>query len=230
MNMIVQIYTIQSTEEAEELVKIGVDNLGLTPANIGLPGEISIELAKEIFSIVKSKNNIALSVSSKVNEILDMAFYVNPDILHLCGEPGSITHDDLLSIRQGIMQKKQDIKIMQAVSVEDLASVDLAIQYSKLVDYIILDTSTTSVEGIGASGNTHDWNISKKIVDNVSIPVVLAGGLSADNVSEAIKKVRPWAVDSLTHTNKYFPDGSFVKDIKKVSRFIENSRQTDEKN
>ena len=69
--MKVQIYTIQSIEEAESLLNLGVDNIGLTPASIGLPGEITVELAKAIFTSVKSSNNIALSVSNNINEILN---------------------------------------------------------------------------------------------------------------------------------------------------------------
>ena len=59
--MYVQIYTVQSVEEAKKLIHLGVDNIGITPASIGLPGEITEELAKDIFNTVKSMNNIALS-------------------------------------------------------------------------------------------------------------------------------------------------------------------------
>ena len=58
--MYVQIYTVQSINEAKQLHQLGVDNIGLTPASIGLPGEITEELAKDIFNSVKSTNNIAL--------------------------------------------------------------------------------------------------------------------------------------------------------------------------
>ncbi len=224
--MKVQIYTIQSVEEAEALVTLGVDNIGVTPASIGLPGEITIELAKAIFSSVKSSNNIALSVSSSIKEILDMTFEVKPDILHLCGEEGALNRQDLMSLKTELHSHSKEIRLMQAISVDNWDSVDLAKKYSEIADYLILDTSTTEVEGIGASGDIHDWNISKAIVDNVTIPVVLAGGLSPDNVRDAIAKVNPWAVDSLTHTNKYFDDGTFIKDLNKVEQFIDNSKST----
>lgn len=224
--MKVQIYTIQSVEEAEALVTLGVDNIGVTPASIGLPGEITIELAKAIFSSVKSSNNIALSVSSSIKEILDMTFEVKPDILHLCGEEGALNRQDLMSLKTKLHTHSKEIRLMQAISVDNWDSVDLAKKYSEIADYLILDTSTTEVEGIGASGDIHDWNISKAIVDNVTIPVVLAGGLSPDNVRDAIAKVNPWAVDSLTHTNKYFDDGTFIKDLNKVEQFINNSKST----
>ena len=221
--MIIQIYTIQSKTEALELVNLGVDNIGLTPASIGLPGEISPDLAKDIFENVKSKHNIALSVSNKINEIVEMCLFVKPDVLHLCGEPGNLSDEEINLIKTKISSEIPNIKIMQAVSVDNWDAVDVAIKYSKLADFLILDTSTKDVEGIGASGAIHDWNISKTIVDSVSIPVILAGGLSPDNVSDAIARVKPWGVDSLTHTNKYNIDGSFVKDLGKVSQFITNS-------
>ena len=221
--MIIQIYTIQSKTEALELVNLGVDNIGLTPASIGLPGEISPDLAKDIFENVKSKHNIALSVSNKISEIVEMCLFVKPDVLHLCGEPGNLSDEEINLIRTKISSEIPNIKIMQAVSVDNWDAVNVAIKYSKLADFLILDTSTKDVEGIGASGAIHDWNISKTIVDSVSIPVILAGGLSPDNVSDAIARVKPWGVDSLTHTNKYNIDGSFVKDLGKVNQFITNS-------
>ena len=222
--MYVQIYTVQSIEEAKQLLHLGVDNIGLTPASVGLPGEITEQLARDIFQSVKSTNNIALSVSNNIKEILEMTFYVNPDILHLCGEIGGISDKELYLLKSKLQSTTSDIKIMQAVSVDNWDAVQRAKQYSNIVDYLILDTSTNEVEGIGASGNTHNWEISKSIVDNVDIPVVLAGGLSPENVSEAINKVNPWAVDSLTHTNKLLNDGTFIKDLDKVSQFISNAK------
>ena len=112
---------------------------------------------------------------------------------------------------------------MQAISVEDMSAVKFAKEYEDVSDYFILDTSTSLVKGVGASGKVHDWNVSKAIVDSVKIPVVLAGGLSPENVREAIERVKPWGVDSLTHTNKTLDDGNFVKDIIKVREFFINA-------
>jgi phosphoribosylanthranilate isomerase len=62
-------------------------------------------------------------------------------------------------------------------------------------------------------------------VQQVQIPVILAGGLSSENVAEAIRVVRPWAVDSLTHTNRALPDGGFRKDLDRVRQFVEAARE-----
>jgi phosphoribosylanthranilate isomerase len=56
--------------------------------------------------------------------------------------------------------------------------------------------------------------------------VILAGGLGPDNVSEAIGRVRPAGVDSLTRTNRPGPDGAFTKDLDAVAAFVEQARLT----
>ena len=48
---------------------------------------------------------------------------------------------------------------------------------------------------LGGTGRTHDWEISRRIVEAVEVPVILAGGLNAGNVAEAIRLVKPYAVD-----------------------------------
>tara|TARA_Y100001970_G_scaffold291023_1_gene426758 strand:- start:3648 stop:4319 length:672 start_codon:yes stop_codon:yes gene_type:complete len=221
--MQVQIYTIQTIEEAQKIEHIGVQNIGLTPATIGLPGEISYETAKAIFENIKNSRKVALSVSNKIDEIVEMVMFVNPDILHLCGEPGELDISGIINLRKRLKQLNKDLPIMQAVSVDDTSAIEFSKEYEKVSNYLILDTSTKNVQGVGASGEIHDWDISKKIVEHVNIPVILAGGLSPENVQNAISKVRPWGVDSLTHTNKKLKNGKIVKDISKVKEFYINA-------
>ena len=221
--MKVQIYTLQSVEEALEVVSVGVHNIGITPASIGLPGEISYEVAIDICKKVDGATKVALSVSSNIDEIIEMVMFVNPDILHLCGEPGELNINGVQALKERLEKLDKALPIMQAISVDDMSALDFAKEYVEIADYFILDTSTSAVQGVGASGNVHDWNVSKAIVDSVSIPVVLAGGLSPENVQEAISKVKPWGVDSLTQTNKFFKDGSFTKDSEKVREFCINA-------
>ena len=221
--MKVQIYTLQSVEEALEVVSVGVDNIGITPASIGLPGEISYETAKDICEKVEDATKVALSVSSNIDEIVEMVQFVDPDVLHLCGEPGELNTNGVKSLKERLQKYNKELPIMQAISVDDMSALDFAKEYEHISDYFILDTSTAAVQGVGASGNVHDWNVSKAIVESVSIPVILAGGLSSENVQEAISTVNPWGVDSLTHTNKFLNDGSFIKDIEKVREFYLNA-------
>jgi len=73
------------------------------------------------------------------------------------------------------------------------------------------------VVGIGIAGVTHDWALSRRVVAEVGVPCILAGGLSPENVAEAIRAVRPWAVDSNTHT--CIP-GTWDKDFERMRRFV----------
>ena len=79
--MKIQIYTMQTASEALAAAAAGVDYLGLTPSNRGLPGEISFETAREIADAVKGKaERVALSVESDLGLIADMVAAVRPDL------------------------------------------------------------------------------------------------------------------------------------------------------
>jgi len=203
-----------------------VDHLGVTPTDRGLPGEIDINTARSICRAVeKNIVTVALSVESDQEIILSMVNEVRPKILHLCGPQGSITPEFISDLKAKLYKKNLNIEIMQAISVAGHESIDVAKSYSEVVEYLILDTQSEDVYGIGASGNTHDWSISRKIVEAVDIPVILAGGLSTENVSEAIKQVMPWGVDSLTHTNEIIEGKGFRKNLDKVKSFVSASKQ-----
>ena len=215
--MKVQIYTMQSVEEALQVVALGVDQIGITPSCIGLPGEIDFYTAREIVEEVGEKAIcVALTVESDLQAIEKMVKAVQPDILHLCGLENSVPPEAVLRLRDLV----PDMPIMQAVSVAGADGLEVALSYQDAVDYIILDTQAPDIAGIGASGVTHDWNISRKIVEETRLPVILAGGLSPGNVAKAITDVKPWGVDSLTHTNHYLPGGGFRKDLEKIRQFV----------
>jgi len=69
----------------------------------------------------------------------------------------------------------------------------------------------------------HDWSISRRIAEEVGLPVILAGGLYAGNAAAAIAAVRPAGVDSKTKTDRQ--DGS-GKDLDKVRRFVAAAKLT----
>jgi phosphoribosylanthranilate isomerase len=145
---------------------------------------------------------------------------VKPDILHLCGLAGSLRPEAVSDLQARL----SNLPIIQAISVTGPEAVDVALAYQEVVDYLILDTQAPDIPGIGASGETHDWAVSREIVRRVRVPVILAGGLSPENVAEAICAVRPWGVDSLTHTNRPLSGGGFRKDLELVEDFVTAAR------
>ena len=219
--MKVQIYTMQTPGEARAVAALGVDHIGVTPADLGLPGEIDLETARVICDAVRGTAVcVALSVDDDIDRIAAMVRAVQPDILHLCGEFGSVPPPAIRVLRAQL----PGIAIMQAIPVAGPEAVGVALEYQEVADYLILDTKDASVTGIGASGATHDWSISRVIVEQARIPVILAGGLAPENVAEAIRLVQPWGVDSLTHTNTPLPGGGFQKDLERVRQFVEAAR------
>jgi len=208
---------MQTIEEANSVIEMGVDHIGITPSNIGLPGEVDFETARAIVDAVgNSAVSVALSVESNIDRIERMVQAVRPDILQLCGPENELLPEAIAVLRERLPQ----LKIMQAVSVAGPEALNVALAYQEVADYLILDTQSTDIFGIGASGETHDWNVSREIVQQVRIPVMLAGGLSPENVAEAIRIVEPWGVDSLTHTNLALPGGKFRKDIDRIRQFV----------
>lgn len=215
--MKIQIYTMQTPDEARAVIAAGVDHIGLTPSERGLPGEISLAAAREIVAAVAGTATIvALSVEEDLSAIVAMVNAVQPDVLHLCGLAGVVPPDAVADLRGRL----PGVAIMQAISVDGPGAIQVAQSYAAVADYLILDTQAPDIDGIGASGQTHDWSVSRAIVEQMPIPVILAGGLSPDNVADAIRAVRPWGVDSLTHTNQPLPGGGFRKDIERVRQFV----------
>jgi len=126
-------------------------------------------------------------------------------------------------MRRAFRSRFPEIPIMRAIPVIDEASVEIARSYRGVADFLLLDSYDPSTRQFGALGRAHDWNISRRIVDNVGIPVILAGGLGPDNVAEAVIAVRPAGVDSKTRTDRA---GGTGKDLAKVREFVAAARLT----
>lgn len=217
--MITQIYEVQNAHEAKKLIEIGVDYIGVLVGNGAYPGERSLKEANEIFNAVKGKaKRIALSLQEKLEDVLLVASEVEADVIHLPAPPESLSPDDVRTIKK----RFPNLGVMRTIPVVGEECVLLAKQYDGVADYLLLDSKRKKDGQIGATGETHDWNLSRQIVEAVSIPVILAGGLGPDNIEEAIQKVHPFGVDSKTKTDK---PGSNEKDLEKVRLFIARAKQ-----
>jgi phosphoribosylanthranilate isomerase len=89
------------------------------------------------------------------------------------------------------------------------------------VDYFITDTFDPVTGASGATGKTHDWKISKKLVEISPKPVILAGGLNPSNVRQAILQIKPAGVD--VHTGVELSNGR--KDYNLVGNFVLEAKQ-----
>jgi phosphoribosylanthranilate isomerase len=83
---------------------------------------------------------------------------------------------------------------------------------------VLLDSRS---EGFGGSGRAFDWGLARRVASGK--PLVLAGGLTPDNVAEAVRAVRPWAVDVASGVEA----SPGVKDRERMARFIRAAKEAD---
>jgi phosphoribosylanthranilate isomerase len=219
--LIVQIYAFTDPDEARLAAQIGVDHIGFVAGDYGLvPGELSfVESRALVEALPPEVTAVALTMATDVDEIVRMARFVRPQIVHISTDMQDVDLSKMKSIRAKL---PEGIRLMKAISVTDESSVEAARYYAQESDLLLLDTKSASIAGIGVSGKTHDWNISRRIVESVRIPVILAGGLSAENAAEALRMVQPFGVDSNTHTNLA---GELVsKDMDRILAFVQAVR------
>jgi phosphoribosylanthranilate isomerase len=219
--MIVQIYAFTKPEEAAAAAKMGVDQIGFVAGKYGLvPGELTFAEARALVEALPAgTTSSALTMSTEVDEILRMVAAVQPNIVHISTDLEDVPVEVMAELRQ---QLPPDVRLMKAIPVYDEDSIAQALKFVPVSDILLLDSKVTGFPGVGATGHVHDWNISRKIVETSGIPVILAGGLSPDNVAEAIRVVRPWGVDSNTATN--IPGDTVQKDMQRVAAFVRAAR------
>jgi phosphoribosylanthranilate isomerase len=92
------------------------------------------------------------------------------------------------------------VKLVQVIHMVGDTTLQQAAYVAPYVDAILLDSGNPhlATKQLGGTGRTHNWQVSCDIVQNVPVPVFLAGGLTPDNVQLAIETVRPFGIDVCT--------------------------------
>jgi len=129
---------------------------------------------------------------------------------------GGISHDELVKFRDALPH----VRTVGLVTVSSPKAVEQAYLFrSPGWDALILDSIDPITGRKGATGLTHDWNVSARIVKASPLPVILAGGLNPENVGQAIRQVRPAGVDA--HTGLENADGT--RSLEKIRRFAKTA-------
>ena len=216
--MIVQIYDVASVDEALRVAGLKADHIGVVVGTDGLANETRPFKAKEIFmSLPHGKKGVAIANSSDISEIRKIITESEPDIIHLTSHLEEILPEDLELLKKDF----PSLEIMQTIPVIGEESVVAALMYGAVADYLLLETKDPKTGQVGSTGETHDWELDKKIVQSVSSKVISGGGLGPENVVRAIEQIRPYGVHSKTMTNKI---GKREKDIIKVKMFVDRAK------
>lgn len=248
--MILQLYEIQTPEEAEAVVELGVDHVGSVILSASDWKNSVIRETVAAVSSMGAKSSLIL-LFEDVETVTRALDYYRPDIVHFCRFPWDAMDSwqsvcgGMLSLHATVKERFPGIEVMRSVPVPAGQSIEFslveqtAVYLSNLSDYLLLDTYVGSgtggagepVEGfIGITGMRCDWDIAAKVVAKSTVPVILAGGLSPENVYEAVMRVKPAGVDSCTKTNLLDENGKplrFKKDLEKVRLFVKEARRAE---
>lgn len=217
MRGIIQIAGIIDRDEADMLIEESVDWIGF-PLRLTVNREdISEEHAAEIIG----------SLAYPTRGVLITYLRTADAILALCRKLGAMTvqlHGDTpLAETARLKTIAPDLRMLKSLVVRSgnfEALKSIVSQYADSVDGFITDTFDPDTGACGATGKTHDWGVSRRLVELSTRPVILAGGLTPDNVRQAILHVQPAGVDA--HTGVEGPDGR--KDRGKIRRFVAEAR------
>lgn len=213
--MVVKFCGINKKEYAEMAIGLGADFLGFLVGITHLAEDkLTNEEAKKIISEVDFKSSVPIAVThlQDAKSVINTMKEINVSAVQL---HDSITVDEIKEIRDAF----PDGYIIKAVHVQRREqSLEIAHEFEDYVDALLLDTRT--VDRLGGTGKTHDWSISREIVTSVKKPVFLAGGLTPENVSDAIKLVKPYGVD--VNSGVEINGG---KDFEKMKKFIRLAKE-----
>ncbi|OQY47267.1 MAG: hypothetical protein B6240_06160 [Desulfobacteraceae bacterium 4572_87] len=242
--MIVQIYEIQTPQEAEKCIELGVDHLG------------SVILSRDEWRLPLLRETIRLTEGSKYKSSmiplfrdLEIVFrvldYYRPDYIHFCDAltdiNGEISElEKFVEFQETVKRKFPEIGIIRTIPIPrkgvapNFPSLQMAEAFEPLSDIFLTDTwrEDAPVEGfIGITGETVEWKTAQDLIFQSAIPVILAGGLSPLNVHDALMAVRAAGADSCTLTNRVDPLGApirFEKDFMKVGDFVKAVREVED--
>lgn len=207
----VKICCIASAEEAALAVECGASALGLVSQMPSGPGVITDEQIAEIVPTVPPAiGSFLLTSRQNVSDIVAQHRYCRTNCIQICDHLTGGTHRQLKDALPGI-------SIVQVIHVVGPESVEKARSVAPHVDAILLDSGNQKlpVKKLGGTGKTHDWTLSRAIRESIDVPMFLAGGLTPENVGQAIREVGAFGLDVCSGVRT---DGKL--DASKLSRFF----------
>ena len=198
---------ITSETDLDAVVDSGANAIGVTAAvTVETPREVSVERATDLVAAVPPfVTSVLVTMPETVERAVELVETVEPDALQLHGALGP---DEIGAVRDAV-----PAKVIAAVDAE---AADIA-AYAAAADALLVDS--VDERGGGGTGETHDWERTREVVSELSVPVVLAGGLTPENVVEAVEMVRPFAVDVASGVES----AGGEKDHEQVRQFVDRA-------
>ena len=187
----VKICCISSIAEAQMAIRYGAAALGLVGHMPSGPGIISDEMIYRIARTVPPPvSTFMLTSETSADGIIAHHNKTRTDTIQIVDDLHEGSYE---AIRTALPA----VRVVQVIHVIDERSVEAALETAGHVDALLLDSGdpNKTVKELGGTGRVHNWDLSRKIVEQSGVPVFLAGGLRPDNVKAAIDKVQPFGLD-----------------------------------
>jgi phosphoribosylanthranilate isomerase len=187
----IKVCCMASIAEAQMAIAVGADAVGLVGKMPSGPGPIADNLITKIARTVPPPiASFLLTSETTAEAIAAHVERTRPTTVQM------VCHVEPKEIER-LSRLQPHVRRVQVIHVEDETALDLIAPYTPHVDAFLLDSGRPSaaIPEFGGTGRAHDWAVSATFVRNSARPVFLAGGLTAANVGEAIRRIRPFGVD-----------------------------------
>ncbi|QSG04124.1 phosphoribosylanthranilate isomerase [Natranaeroarchaeum sulfidigenes] len=214
----VKICGLTSERDVETVVDAGADALGfIVDVPVDTPRELTVDRAAELIaSVPPFASTVLVTMPESAEQAVELAERVQPDTVQL--------HGDLSPAEAAAVTEQVPATTIKAVDADEPGR---CAEYVDSVDALLVDSADG--EGGGGTGETHDWERTAAVTADLDAPVILAGGLTPENVAAAVKTVAPYGVDVASGVEREpaEADGS-RKDTDAVVRFVANANTTSE--
>ena len=244
--MIIQIYEIQEPAEAALMAACGVDHIG---GVILSSDDCKIPALKESVQVIREagRKSSIIPLFAEPDAVFRVIEYYNPSIIHFCD---SLSHhaaiDEVavagaVALQRGVKTRFPHVEVMRTIPIappgmgSHVPTLEIARLLEAASDWFLTDTLLVEGEDqpvaghVGITGKVCDWDVARDLVSQSIIPVILAGGLSPENVTQGLRSTKPAGADTCTATNLLDAEGKpirFRKDPEKVRRFVEACRMS----
>lgn len=197
-------------EDVAATVAAGADALGfVVDVSVETPREIGVECARDLVADVPPfVSTVLVTMATDPARVADLVERTGVDTVQF--------HADLPPDALRAARERAGVRAVKAV---DAADTEAARRHERAADALLVDS--TDASGGGGTGRTHDWERTAALAADLDAPVVLAGGLTPENVAAAVDAVDPYGVDVATGVER---EGG-VKDHDAVAAFVASAKR-----
>jgi phosphoribosylanthranilate isomerase len=195
--------------DRDDAIEAGADAVGfITGVPVDTPREITPEQVGELVDGVPPfVTSVLVTMPETIEEAVELHEETGTDAIQI--------HGTLMPDQIGELRERVEVPGVAAVDVGD-GEIEA---YAEAASALLVDS--TDEDGGGGTGRTHDWDRSRALREAIDAPLILAGGLTPENVAEAVEAVEPFAVDTASGVEQ----SGGVKDPEAVAQFTRRAQR-----